>query len=487
MTRRVTSKLAVAGTSVLPQMSGVFSSRTGLAVEPLGSCHIRNPRAFLQKVVDSFAFEVVSFSLILANAVIVSVRIDRSAMCARSSCPSGHDHTLAWSDEVFLALFLVELMLRIMATRQSYFTGDMWQWNVLDFLLAAWSVHEVSQDRCSFMYVRILRFFRLVRLLRVTNSVLWLRDLRLMACTLLQSLVSIFWAFVLLFVVMYCFGVCFTNAVSGYYLAGNKYTGSSEHDRRLHEDLNHILDKLYGSLPRTMCTLLLAITNGADWMTLAEPLGEVHVVYVAMFAAYVVLVLVGALNVLTSLFVERARELSRSDRDLATQAELASQEAFIVEMRRIFEEVDEDKDGMITWEKFRDYLKNERAQAFFTTQALDTSDAAGLFNLLDKEGKGKIKVEDFALGCMRLRGQAKSSEVATLMRESRKASRKLMTEIRGLKDQLELTQPSEAEHPASHRGAARWMASRTLSVAGRPRAAAVGAQHDCSPMSRQWS
>ena len=109
-----------------------------------------------------------------------------------------------------------------------------------------------------------------------------------------------------------------------------------------------------------------------------------------MFAVYVVLVLVGALNVLTSLFVERARELSRSDRNVATQAELASQEAFIIEMRRIFEEVDEDQDGKITWQEFRDYLKNEQAQAFFTTQALDTSDAAGLFSLLDKDGKGNI-------------------------------------------------------------------------------------------------
>jgi hypothetical protein len=255
-------------------------------------------------------------------------------------------------------LFLLEVVLRIMAARSKYFFGDMWQWNVLDFLLAAWGVHEVSQNRCSFMYVRMVRFFRLVRLLRVTNNVLWLRDLRLMACTLLQSLVSIFWAFVLLFVVVYCFGACFTDAVSSH-LAGDRHRGASEDGRHLHED-THNLEELYGSLPRTMYTLLLAITNGADWMTLAAPLGEVHRAYLAMFAVYVVLVLIGALNVLTSVFVERARELSRSDRDVATQTELASQEAFIVEMRRIFEEVDKDQDGIITWQEFRDYLRTSR-------------------------------------------------------------------------------------------------------------------------------
>jgi hypothetical protein len=64
---------------------------------------------------------------------------------------------------------------------------------------------------------------------------------------------------------------------------------------------------------------------------------------------------------------------------------------------------------------------------------------------------------------MRLRGQAKSSEVATLMRESRSASRKLMTEIRGLKDQLGLMQPSETEQLALHRWPTHRDASRTPS------------------------
>jgi hypothetical protein len=151
------------------------------------------------------------------------------------------------------------------------------------------------------------------------------------------------------------------------------------------------------------------------------------------------------------------------DRDLATHAELASQEAFIVEMRRIFEDIDEVKDGMITWQKFRDYLQNGKAQAFFSTQALDTSDAAGLFSLLDKDEKGEIRIEDFALGCMRLRGQAKSSEVARLMRESRKTSKKLMKEIRYLKDQIELMQVEYpgAENPvAPHCSSARGTSQR---------------------------
>merc|ERR1712187_749774 len=135
-----------------------------------------------------------------------------------------------------------------------------------------------------------------------------------------------------------------------------------------------------------MFTLLLAITNGADWAGLVDPLGHISVAYEALFAFYVLVVFIGVLNVLTSIFVERARELGKHDRDMVTQAELASQEAFLTDLRQIFEEVDNDKVNEITWEKFRDYLKNERARAFFATQQLDTSDAPGLFSLLDTSG-----------------------------------------------------------------------------------------------------
>ncbi|CAK0861167.1 unnamed protein product [Prorocentrum cordatum] len=88
-------------------------------------------------------------------------------------------------------------------------------------------------------------------------------------------------------------------------------------------------------------------------------------------------------------------------------------------MRTIFEEVDDEKYGRITWQKFRDYLRSDRAQAFLATQQLDTSDAARLFSLMEVDDAGAVSVEEFALGCMRLRGPAKSSDVALLLREAK--------------------------------------------------------------------
>jgi len=251
------------------------------------------------------------------------------------------------------------------------------------------------------------------------------RDVRLMVCSLSQSMVPLFSAFALLFVVIYIFSICFMHGAASYAEGCGAMAGVVSE-----------LRTNYGSLSVTMYTLLLAVSNGRDWNELAAPLGEIHWAFQTLFMFYVLFVVIGVLNVLTSVFVERVHELSKLDRDLATQGELASQEAFLTQMRTIFEEVDDEKNGRITWQKFRDYLRSDRAQAFLATQQLDTSDAARLFRLMEVDDAGAVSVEEFALGCMRLRGPAKSSDVAYLLREA-KVQRKNAKVLRNLGTRLD--------------------------------------------------
>merc|ERR1712224_1155991 len=51
---------------------------------------------------------------------------------------------------------------------------------------------------------------------------------------------------------------------------------------------------------------------------------------------------------------------------------------------------------------------------------LEVNEAKGLFRLLDIEGAGEVPIEDFVLGCMRLKGTAKNVDVVTLMYENKR-------------------------------------------------------------------
>lgn len=231
-----------------------------------------------------------------------------------------------------------------------------------------------------------------------------------------------------------------------------------------------------------MYSLLLAVTGGEDWFQIVEPLGHISDFYLVLFAFYVLFVVIGVLNVLTSAFVQRACELSRLDRDLAIQSELVSDESFTAEMKSIFEEVDIEGTGCIDWEQFRSFIHNEHVQAYFATQQLDTSDARELFNLLDQDGDDEVCIEEFILGCKKLRGQAKSSDVATLLRENKKFNNKSMKAIRKVEDRLAaictgfqglgIVIPDEARwmgSPTSCRSYARSVLSRSRSRATRGR------------------
>uniref|UniRef100_A0A7S1MKT1 EF-hand domain-containing protein n=1 Tax=Alexandrium catenella TaxID=2925 RepID=A0A7S1MKT1_ALECA len=169
---------------------------------------------------------------------------------------------------------------------------------------------------------------------------------------------------------------------------------------------------------------------------MVQPLAEISVFYQVLFAFYVLFVITGVLNVLTGAFVQRACEFSKLDRDLVVQSEMNSHHAFLGAMKGIFEEVDADSTGKITWHNFREYLQNEHAQAYFSAHQLDTSDARELFLLLDVDEEDEVGIEDFILGCERLRGQARSSDVQTLLRESKRMGQKNIRALRKLEAQL---------------------------------------------------
>jgi len=56
---------------------------------------------------------------------------------------------------------------------------------------------------------------------------------------------------------------------------------------------------------------------------------------------------------------------------------------------------------------------------------LDTCEVEGLFKLLDVDGSGFVDLDEFVMGLLRLKGMAKTVDVATLMFEHKKLSKQM--------------------------------------------------------------
>ena len=114
--------------------------------------------AAAHRLVTSDAFGNLVVGVIIANAVTIGIQ---------TYAIPGWLHTgIEWADRIFLAVFVVELALRLAADEfrpQRFFRSG---WNVFDFLVvAAAFVPGLSANSTVLRLVRMLRVVRLLRLM----------------------------------------------------------------------------------------------------------------------------------------------------------------------------------------------------------------------------------------------------------------------------------------------------------------------------------
>merc|ERR1712113_352931 len=93
----------------------------------------------------------------------------------------------------------------------------------------------------------------------------------------------------------------------------------------------------------------------------------------------------------------------------------------------LLEEIDVDSKGVITREELQEAFKLERVQHYFSVLDIDIADSNYLFDMLDLDGSNEVDMEEFVTGCLRLKGNAKSIDIHTLMFEIKQVLAKCET------------------------------------------------------------
>jgi hypothetical protein len=113
------------------------------------------------------------------------------------------------------------------------------------------------------------------------------------------------------------------------------------------------------------------------------------------------------------------------NRQLAIDAAMKKRESMISEMVDIFLEAGidgredefeggEDRVIKVSWEQFQKRLCDEGMKAYFMAMDLDTEALRRIFLLLDTQENGKLDLEVFINGCIRLQGSAKMVDISIL-------------------------------------------------------------------------
>jgi len=371
--------------------------------------------SWIRRFVKTQWFEGVCAGLIVGNAALVGIETEYLSS-------SGEVPTACNTLQICLNVwYVIELLCRFAADGKRFFTSsDELRWNMFDIALVATSIIDLFVAAFTTAGLAMGRMFRGVRMVRILRTIRLSRQLhqhvrvfRKMVFSLISSTQTLFWSMLLLFFLLYSFAVCFTQ--------GAVYEMLDWNDS-FSDDAYEDLLKYFGSLGKTLYSLYQAISFGINWGVLVDPLLAADSYFtVALFFIFVGVSIFGALNVVTSIFVDSAMQSTQHYQDLLVHEKIHNVKVYTEHIKKIFRQIDLDNSGDITFSELKNFLANTSLglKSYFDALEVNASDAWVLFKLLDRDGSGRVDIDEFCDGCIRLKGEARSFDINCMLYENR--------------------------------------------------------------------
>ena len=205
-------------------------------------------KAFCMRVVSHAAFEKTIIGLIVMNGLVLGLETSAYMMV-------NYGDMLLMTNNVILAVFIIEAMMKIIAVvpRLKLYFGS--GWNLFDFSIVVLSLIPAAGE-----FAMIARLARLLRVMRLISTI---PELRLIVETLIRSLPSMMHVIMLMGVIFYIY------AVAGFHFF-------SEHN-----------PELWGSLGMSLLTLFRVVTL-EDWTDVMYNAMELNPLSWMYFVSFVI-------------------------------------------------------------------------------------------------------------------------------------------------------------------------------------------------------
>lgn len=392
----------------------------------------------LRTLLQSTSFEMGIGLLILANVIVMAFDMQYKGFDAGHALKfSGMDQSAAqrWPmakeiisvlDVLFTLAFSVELIARILAFGPKFFLG---LFNWLDFVVVSLSAMEVIAVSLpgNTTVLRLVRLGKLARGLRLIRMSKVLDSLHLLLKCIAASVSMLLWSLLLLAVIQCTAGMLIGQLVAGYIEDNNNAAIESLETRQS-------IFRYYGTFSFTMLTMFEVLF--ANWTIPCRLLVDhVNEWYMMYFIIYRCLVGFCVLNVVSAVFVQQTMRVAAEDQDLFVQQKMRATEKYTKKLKHVFNLLDTTGDGVIEEEEFMELLNTPTMAYFMAQLELESTDFLSLFKLMDVDDSGEVTVEEFMEGCKRLKGTAKSVDLALVLAHTARMNSKL-DNLLGCQDQF---------------------------------------------------
>eukprot|EP00428_Durinskia_dybowskii_P016621 CAMPEP_0170214138 /NCGR_PEP_ID=MMETSP0116_2-20130129/6696_1 /TAXON_ID=400756 /ORGANISM="Durinskia baltica, Strain CSIRO CS-38" /LENGTH=614 /DNA_ID=CAMNT_0010464695 /DNA_START=110 /DNA_END=1955 /DNA_ORIENTATION=- len=378
------------------------------------------PTGVIANIVLSRPFEVFLLVVIVLNAVFTWIVANYEMANLHKEAPEA----FGYLETFFLAVYTIELVLKLIVYRQWFFINADWRWNWFDMLLVFSSLTQLimvnladSGGSGNLTFVRSLRLFKMATLLRGVRVVEFLKELRTMLFSLLGSLSTLMWGILMLILIFYVFGLVFVQGA----------TAALTEENSMNFEEIRILYKEFGSVEASMLQLYMAATGGVNWVYTYEavlPMGWIYSGLLLFFTAFSQIAL---LNILTALFVNKAMDYTKPDTETAAMELRRKDIADYDELSNLAREMAQEGDS-ISVEDFEREMRSGPLGARLGLLGLTIADPDSFFDLLAPTGRTstkRISVDEFVEGCMRMKGGASGIDMHIVEKQTRLVLRSL--------------------------------------------------------------
>eukprot|EP00439_Symbiodinium_sp_Y106_P011474 s4157_g1.t1 len=324
--------------------------------------------------VEHYAFETVFAIAILLNVVAIGLEIDLQE--------STDDIVWVIVGNVFCVTWIAEAFVKIWEMRWRYFKDCL---NYVDMILVVltvadvWIIPYVTDVESNLVVFRMLRLMRLLRLVKLVQVLRRFRNLWLLVQGFAEAVTTLNWVFLMLCLIMYTFAVCLRLAVD----CKGGFADWSD------------CEAFFGTIPRTMYTLVQVVTLESWNMTVGRPLVERQPLLFPVLLLYIFLTTFGLLNIIVGVIVENTLNIASSDQDLQDRRfhrQLLQELEFLKE---VFESADSDGSGTLDREEFVEICQRPEVKNALLRMEVPAEQPEELFDILDEEGVGQISFLSF--------------------------------------------------------------------------------------------
>jgi len=128
---------------------------------------------------------------------------------------------------------------------------------------------------------------------------------------------------------------------------------------------------------------------------------------------------IALVNIITGIFVDTALQKLAPDREATALSHHKEKELAAENMRSLWREVAETDDGYLTTEDFRSGLRGTKIPYQLEDMGLSIDNVSHFFRVLQRHSSedGKVRINNFVHGCMRLKGAASSYDIQEMRSE----------------------------------------------------------------------